>query len=740
MPSINQFSNYKNSEKDFFLVNRKSETNIEISEKTKNGKDKNFSPIKFNLNGLKEDRIDCEISTHEFLNYQNNLEENKLINNNFTSKNYKINNKQYHSFNDNSNYSICLNEKINKQKDKNIKLPICKTPKKFIIVDQKFDKSAKFMNNNFKIELLSPENKIKNCLTNQEKFLIENGSSSKTNYNLNEDKGIFGNNKFIKQNEEFSYSKKNSIEEENSNKFAIFISETSDIKEVINEKIDKILNKNNKLSFLNSPNQSKKDIGYDLNPKYQTKNSNKTEENCSQIKFFKPESFNLNQRNIYTNKNQSFIPESFKYSNNQENNKINDKLSYNRNLSYLKFKKLDTSSQNPMIEMNENISQLLSNSNIEGESSNYINNMNENNNNNSFLSNTKIYEKNDDTNNSIFHSRNKIGLKLKNDLPICRSFDFEKNKYKKRDIIESPIKNNKDISNGNISYLDNTDKKNKNNTINTKLKLINSKISKNISNNYNNLDTSKFNIMSNNSELINFDKEENKKFKCSNEGDKYKINIIGDPNINNQNEDYHYFDSRFQDLSTTVFDKTDQEIKKNLENLKTKDSNCDFNSKEVFILRNPSMDFKSNIIDLKMENKFLNLEHIGNYKKNVNLKSNDSTLNQEIKNKSYDGLSPSGLKSISMVSQYKNLLENSFESSNNLSNNFNLTNNIDDHSNKVITKNPILDNIKCIEDTHFNFVIITQASKKLTNNENLYIDKPINLLYTVVNFDEIEID
>jgi len=354
---------------------------------------------------------------------------------------------------------------------------------------------------------------------------------------------------------------------------------------------------------------------------------------------------------------------------------------------------------------------------------------------NKVLSNTKLFA-NENSNNLIRLNRNKLHLnKLNNNQNYFhRSFDFEKNKYKKRYDSENSFIAATAANVNNDNY-NNQNKK--------------SKFENNNNNNNNDSNSKNQNLKLN---KLNLDA-----ISDLNNGDEpkkpngfYEINVIGafSKRIGNEDISNNGF-TQIQDMSTTVFDKSEQVSKRDDAGFQTQEfkglNNIEIVSpNETYENFNNKKDTEIYNTNFKITNKNNNLQEFlinsfdsSGIKSNIittNNNENNILVSQFNKDSSNEAHSLSIQKSISIVTQNKNLLENSFESN---TNSLIISNNV---ATNILHKKPCKINLNCIEETHFNFVFISQAAKKIMKIEDLSSNNQERFFSTVVEVDEIEFD
>lgn len=424
-------------------------------------------------------------------------------------------------------------------------------------------------------------------------------------------------------------------------------------------------------------------------------------------------SFNENKNFYYTPKNSIKLDEIISKNSDKLNlTKKNDET----RLSNILLNHLD---QSQMISLNIRDIKEKSDSKIKENSNTNIYDENENLNNsklNSFLSDSKFFGENQKSNNLIRLNKNKLHLNSigNSQLKVQRSFDFEKNKYKK-----------------------------KMNNYRNKLESIN----------LNERNESKLNIFKDGSNLscnksFIFDKqlnEENNKSKnklAKNNFENKKKKILEIHNKSSSNDVSNSVSLPFQDMSTTVLDKSRHEIKKSFYMIKKEPNSInDIKLIKEKIKEDKENDLYKDSFYQKKDNEFDN-KNINNHNKTNSFLGD---LNFEIDSNT-KAMSFSTQKSFSIITHNnKNLLENSFDSSpnNNASLNVNncsqLNNKLKKSNNSDCIKSKIK-HLNSIEETHFNFVFISQASKKITKIEDLTYIEHENIFSTVVELQEIAID
>ncbi len=269
--------------------------------------------------------------------------------------------------------------------------------------------------------------------------------------------------------------------------------------------------------------------------------------------------------------------------------------------------------------------------------------------------------------------------------------------------------------------------------------------------------------------IIKFSNLRNLNIKDNIQSNNYAINIISTSNRENskKNESNNIFGQISHDMSTGIFEKSENEIKKTFE-FKTKDLKEDCETNYNSEVNNCFKDNNFFMFQHDLEtNKFDNFfNEKNNYAFENNVRNQKNTNRNILKNRKRDSFkldsfninilnknltndnrnlergSFSTQKSISLITQNKNLLECSFESNSNISN-INI-NNIS-HINQIVNKNfirekqSIINELKNIEQIHFNFVLISQASKKIMKIEETINDTQENIMNTVDEINEIDI-
>lgn len=531
-----------------------------------------------------------------------------------------------------------------------------------------------------------------------------------------------------------SYNLAEDNEKTNSNQENLILKNLKNNRLFLNTKENSNNNIRINLKF-NNFNKTQLNSGLDLNADKSKKNLNAYGfTDVSNIGFQSTinKSFNNENNNFFlTPKNSLKVDEKSSISNNKSptSNEVNAEKSFllksGRRLSNILQNHFDQSqNMNSLITKERNDSKFLnettyanSNNENENEKNNYLEI-------NKILSDTKLFAFNENPSNIIRFNRNKLHLNNSNTNQHCaqRSFDFEKNKYKQRLAAE-----NVPNSSAAATQADETNKTFLENLKHTKsLKL-------------NKLNLYPIKISTTNNE----DPEKT---------NAYKINVIEAFTKRKPiQETSNCGNNQIQDMSTTVFEKSEQVSKLWHCEFQTHESKL-LNETEIVSENNEnknliSNDFNNEQAALKV-NDFISSSFKRNFScdvnnNNLNYINNSNTNIQLNKNGNKEGLSLSVLKSISAVTQNKNLLENSFESNSN-NNTVITTNNVsqiinnNNNMNNISLKNPYNKDLNSIEETHFNFVLISQASKKIMKVEDVNYNNQENYFNTVIEVNGID--